>query len=410
MVHPYLRRRQGKEAVEYPSEELRAVLQKTLGVPLFQEQAMKIAIVAAGFTPDEADQLRRAMASFRHLGTVSRFQDKLIEGMVAKGYQRDFAERVFRQIEGFGDYGFPESHAASFAHLVYVSAWLKCHHPAIFACALLNSQPMGFYAPAQIVADARKHGVTVRPVDVNHSDWDCSIEDQALRLGLRQISGLARQDAERMLVNRHQPYANPTALSAAALTRLADADAFTSMGLSRRQASWAVRALTAPPPPLFAALERSNEAEITLPTMSLAEQVVEDYAHLRLSLKAHPLSLLRAAFDREGVVPSARLGARRGKTRVAGLVLVRQRPGTASGVVFLTLEDESGVVNVIIWPTLFETARRAIMGGRLLQIEGKLQHQDGVTHLIAERVIDRSLWLDQLAEPNFKSAGSRDFH
>jgi error-prone DNA polymerase len=414
MVHPYLRRRQGKEAVEYPSPELEAVLKKTLGVPLFQEQAMKIAIVAAGFTPDEADQLRRAMASFRHFGTVSRFQDKLTSGMVAKGYQRDFAERVFRQIEGFGDYGFPESHAASFAHLVYVSSWLKCHHPAVFACALLNSQPMGFYAPAQIVGDARAHGVEVRPVDINHSDWDCTIERGALRLGFRQIAGFAQADAERLMAARGSGYSSPAALwrraslSAAALTRLADADAFTSLDLTRRQALWAVRALTAPPPPLFAALD-AKEPEVTLPRMGLGEEVAEDYSFLRLSLKAHPLALLRERLAREGVMPAARLGTKRGRVAVAGLVLVRQRPGTASGVVFMTLEDESGVANIVVWPTLFEKARLALMCGRLLKIEGRLQNEDGVIHVIAEKAQDYSSWLDELAGATLRMA-SRDFH
>jgi error-prone DNA polymerase len=416
MVHPYLRRRQGKESVDYPSPELEAVLKKTLGVPLFQEQAMKIAIVAAGFTPDEADQLRRAMASFRHFGTVSRFQDKLISGMVAKGYSPDFAERVFRQIEGFGDYGFPESHAASFAHLVYVSAWLKCRHPAVFACALLNSQPMGFYAPAQIVGDARAHGVRVLPVDINHSEWDCTLEeDGALRLGFRQISGFPREAANRLIAARGEAFPSPTALwrrsglSAALLTRLADADAFTSLGLSRRQALWAVRALTAAPLPLFAALEENREAEVSLPAMALGEQVVEDYTHLRLSLKAHPLSLLRERFALEKVVPAAGLASRQGRVAVAGLVLVRQRPGTASGVVFLTLEDETGVSNIIVWPKLFEAARLPLMAGRLLRIEGRLQKEDGVIHIVAERVTDRSDWLDGMADPRFRAA-SRDFY
>ena len=376
---------------------------------------MKIAIVAAGFTPDEADQLCRAMASFRHIGTLSRFHDKLIDGMVAKGYQPEFAARVFRQIEGFGDYGFPESHAASFAHLVYVSAWLKCHHPAVFACALLNSQPMGFYAPAQIVGDARAHGVRVLPVDVNHSDWDCTLESGSLRLGLRQISGFARKDADALLAARGTLYASPAqlgrraGLAAAALTRLADADAFTSLGLSRRQALWAARACTAPPPPLFAALEDSREAEVTLPAMALGEQVVEDYAHLRLSLRAHPLSLLRPTLARHRVVPAARLPVCRHRVTVAGLVLVRQRPGTASGVIFMTLEDETGVSNIVVWPHLFESNRIAVLCGRLLQIEGRLQNEDNVIHVLAEKIIDRSAWLDALATPGFRSA-SRDFH
>lgn len=416
MVHPYLRRRQGKEKVEYPSAALEAVLKKTLGVPLFQEQAMKIAIVAAGFTPDEADQLRRAMASFRHYGTVSRFQDKLISGMVARGYTPEFAERVFRQIEGFGDYGFPESHAASFAHLVYVSAWLKCHHPAVFACALLNSQPMGFYAPAQIVGDAKAHGVTVRPVDINHSDWDCTLApDLSLRLGFRQITGLAKRDADRLCQARGAGFASPSmlwrksGLSAAVLTRLADADCFHSVGLGRREALWAVRALSAPPLPLLAGLEQGDEPEIHLPVMELGEQVVEDYAHLSLSLKSHPLALLRERLSREKVTAAAQLPGKKGRVTVAGLVLVRQRPGTASGVVFLTLEDETGVSNIVVWPQLFEQARLALMCGRLLQISGRVQHEDRVIHVVAEQVKDRSDWLDGLAAPRFRTA-SRDFH
>jgi len=416
MVHPYLRRRMGKETVDYPDDKLKAVLERTLGVPLFQEQAMQIAITAAGFTPGEADGLRRSMASFRNLGTVNRYETRLIEGMVANGYQRDFAERVFKQIQGFGDYGFPESHAASFAHLVYVSAWIKCHYPDAFACALLNSQPMGFYAPAQIVGDARNHGVRVLPPDINHSQWDNTLEKGALRLGFRQILGFAAKDAEKLRTSRGDGYGNVqllwrrSGLDQAALTRLADADAFGSLGLPRRQALWAVRALAAAPPPLFAHAGWGEEQPVVLPEMGIGEQVVEDYAHLHLSLKAHPLSLMRREFQEIGIVPAAELARqRRKKVTAAGLVLVRQRPGTASGVIFLTLEDETGVANVVVWPHMFEKARAAVLGGKLLQVSGALQIEDGVVHLVAETILDRTPWLTRLAGTGLKTA-SRDFH
>ncbi|MEE8245682.1 MAG: error-prone DNA polymerase, partial [Alphaproteobacteria bacterium] len=341
MVHPYLRRRSGEEKVTYPSKALAEVLGKTLGVPLFQEQAMRIAIVAAGFTPSEADRLRRAMATFRHVGTIHGFRDKLVEGMVARGYERDFAERCFRQIEGFGSYGFPESHAASFALLVYVSAWIKCHYPEVFATALLNSQPMGFYAPAQIVRDAREHGVELRPVDVNASAWDCTLEPggagYALRLGLRQIKGLAVADAHALTAARANGYADVrdlrrrAGLGAKALEALARADAFGSLGLTRRDALWAVKGLPpggakGAPLPLFAAAgeeERGEEPAVALPTAAPGEEVVDDYASLRLSLKAHPVSFLRDGLAREGIVPAARLAglADGARVRIAGLVL-----------------------------------------------------------------------------------------
>ena len=408
MVHPYLRRRDGREPVVYPSPELEAVLGKTLGVPLFQEQAMKLAIVAGGFTPAEADQLRRAMASFRHAGKVAAFRDKLIDGMTARGYDRDFAERLFQQIEGFGEYGFPESHAASFAHLVYVSAWLKCHHPAVFACALLNSQPMGFYAPAQIVRDAREHGVALRAVDVNASQWDCTLEEGALRLGLRQVVGLSEAEAGLLVGRRGAGYDSPHALwrrggvKRATLETLADADAFGSMGLRRREALWAVRAFGPNPPPLLADLPMT-EAPAALPPMALGEEVVEDYRVLRLSLKAHPLALLRPRLGE--LLPAAQLAGRRpGRVSVAGLVLVRQRPGTAGGVIFITLEDETGVANIIVWPPLFERYRQAILTGRLLQVDGRLQRQERVIHVVAERIGDLSPLLGGLTQ------GSRDFH
>jgi error-prone DNA polymerase len=416
MVHPYLRRRNGQEKVSYPSEELRQVLGKTLGVPLFQEQAMKIAIVAAGFTPAEADRLRRAMATFRNLGTIQTFGDKLIEGMVARGYDRDFAERCFHQIEGFGTYGFPESHAASFALLVYVSAWLKRHHPAVFAAALLNSQPMGFYAPAQIVRDARDHGVEVRPLDVNRSDWDCTLEPGetgglALRLGLRQAKGLAEAEARAMVAARGNGYPDPITLwrragiKSSALEALARADGFRSMGLGRREALWAVKGLPREAPlPLFAAAgeeERGAEPPPALPEMAPGEQVVEDYRSLRLSLRAHPLSFLRAELAREGLVEAARLGtlADGRRVRVAGLVLVRQRPGSASGVIFATLEDETGVANTVIWPDVFERHRAVVLKSSLLMVEGRLQREGIVIHVVAERLVDLSARLESLSAP-----------
>ncbi|MBC7906835.1 MAG: error-prone DNA polymerase [Rhodospirillaceae bacterium] len=425
MVHPYLRRREGKEKPDYPSPELEHVLKRTLGVPLFQEQVMQIAIVAAGFTPAEADELRRSMASFRRNGRVAEFHHKLVSGMVARGYTPDFAERVFKQIEGFAEYGFPESHAASFAHLVYVSAWLKCHHPAVFACALLNSQPMGFYAPAQIVRDAQDHGVPVRPVDVNASDWDCTLEPTAngvlaLRLGLRQISGLAERAAGTLMAHRGAGYASPqalwrrTKLDAKALEALSRGDAFGSMGLSRRDAHWAVKALTAPPPPLFAALEAPViEPKVTLPTASAGEEVVHDYAALRLSLKAHPLALLRQRLAAQRIAPAERLRHVNGRASVAGLVLIRQRPGSASGVIFLTLEDETGTANIVVWPQVFETFRQTVMTARLIRVDGKVQREGEVIHVVAERLTDLSGHLREMTaapETADMKLRSRDFH
>jgi len=337
--------------------------------------------------------------------------------MVANKYERDFAERLFKQIEGFGDYGFPESHAASFAILVYISAWIKCHYPAVFACALLNSQPMGFYAPAQIVRDARDHGVTVLPPDFNLSLWDNTLESGSLRLGFRQIGGFPQDDAGKLLKVRGAGYASPedlwrrSGLDAAALRRLADADSFGSIGLPRRQALWAVRALSAPLPPLFARIGLGGEQPVVLPKMTMGEQVVEDYAHLRLSLKTHPLALMRRALAVENIVPARELEGRGDGRRVTveGLVLVRQRPGTASGVIFVTLEDETGVCNVVVWPHLFEKARAAVLSGRLLRIAGKLQIEDGVVHLVAEKIVDRTTELTRLSGSGLKTA-SRDFH
>ena len=422
MVHPYLRRRQGKEPVHFPSpapehgtaDELSRVLGRTLGVPLFQEQAMRIAIDAARFTPEEANALRRAMATFRNTGTIHRFSTKMIEGMVARGYQRDFAERCFRQIEGFGTYGFPESHAASFAHLVYVSAWLKCRHPAAFACALLNAQPMGFYAPAQIVRDAREHGVAVRPVDISGSGWDCTLESgPALRLGLRMIEGFREEwaNALRAILARHRDLATlARRLPRSAIILLAEADAMRSIGLDRRTALWHARGLPeAELPPLLAALAPPlGTAE--LPRMALPEHVVADYQMTGLSLKAHPLRFLRTTLRHEGIVTCAEAAERRDGARlaVAGLVLVRQRPGSAAGVVFVTIEDETGIVNIVVWPAVTERDRRALLGSSLLLVRGKVQRSpEGIVHVIAERLIDRSAALLQLDSATFPAPLAR---
>jgi error-prone DNA polymerase len=439
MVHPYLRRRQGLEEVSYPSKELEAVLSKTLGVPLFQEQAMKIAIVAAGFTPSEADQLRRAMATFRRSGTIQTLQEKMIEGMVANGYPREFAERCFHQIEGFGEYGFPESHAASFALLVYASCWMKCRYPDVFVAAMLNAQPLGFYAPAQLVRDAREHGVEVREVDVNLSDWDCTLEPlpsplgtagegegihprhaemaphirvtHAVRLGLRQIVGAKEKDMRRLVEQRGEAYDSVrdlwlrSGLSSAVLERLADADAFRSLGLDRRQALWAVRGLDRVGDqddlPLFASRPgRDTEPDARLPPMPLGAHVVEDYRRLSLSLKAHPASFLRARLSARGILRSEALRTVKNGERitVAGLVLVRQRPGTAGGVIFMTLEDETGVANIIVWPKVFERLRAIVLGARLVAVTGKLQSEQGVIHIVAERMNDLTPMLGLLSE------------
>jgi hypothetical protein len=613
MVHPYLRRRSGLESVAYPSAALKGVLEKTLGVPLFQEQAMQIAIVGAGFTPSEADRLRRAMATFKRVGTIHTFRDKFIDGMAGNGYERAFAERCFKQIEGFGTYGFPESHAASFALLVYVSSWLKCRHPEVFACALLNSQPMGFYAPAQIVRDAQGHGITVLPVDVNASDWDCTLESnplavpengklrgssehhrhdredpgerhqgsvsiqskphtpsraggdlgaqhqgavapsssgstssgpvndlstitisqsashvmlgvrapapnqsrrsdshhsprhdpivsgsrkrkvtvtaaishvegrehreapraasgpptleeadgmqpplgahgaglgscapcrragaaashedgkagvsqrRALRLGFRQVKGLKQEELARLVARRAGGYADLADLrrraevSASALDRLARADAFQSLTLDRRGAIWRAIGLDRTGheldlPPLFAwAKGRTASAEpgIALPRMTLGQEVAEDYANLRLTLRAHPLALLRGLLP-ERVIKAARLAeiddGRR--VEVAGLTLVRQRPGTASGVIFITLEDESGIANLVVWPAVFERFRRVVLGAQLMMVRGRLQKEGQVIHVVAEQLIDRTDLLRRLAEtdPGFEAPVAR---
>jgi error-prone DNA polymerase len=515
MVHPYLRRRDKLEPVTFPSEDLKAVLSKTLGVPLFQEQAMQIAIVAAGFTPDEADKLRRAMATFRHMGTIHTFREKFIAGMVANGYEREFAERCFSQIEGFGEYGFPESHAASFAHLVYVSSWIKWHYPEAFCAALLNSQPMGFYQPAQLVRDAREHGVDMLHPDINVSDWDSTLEPHAdsridsaagvvapsplgekvaegrmrgpffsreasspspvrpddlqprhdagvrgqvedrgrkswphvlspegrgeglaghgerarcaVRLGLRLVAGLAEEATkETVLAVRGEGFADMVAVWArsaapvSVLERLADADAFRSMGLDRRAALWVVRGLgggmrlggartgakraTSADTPLLtsgASGDLFDEPRVHLPETTLGEHVVHDYAAISLSLKAHPISFFREELARRRVIASAvhwdeKLAGRR--VGVAGLVLVRQRPGTAKGVIFITLEDETGIVNVVVWPKVFEKNRRVVMTAQFLLVRGRIEREGLVIHVVADELVDLSDDLKRLGD------------
>ncbi|MBL4768559.1 MAG: error-prone DNA polymerase [Rhodobacteraceae bacterium] len=413
MVQPYIKRRQKLEKVTFPSPELEKVLGKTLGVPLFQEQAMQIAVVAAGFTPEDADRLRRSLATFRRMGTIGGFRDQFINGMLENKYTPDFAARCFSQIEGFAEYGFPESHAAAFAMLAYVSAWLKCHHPAVFACALLNSQPMGFYAPAQIVRDVREHQVETRPICVNNSNWDNTLERRAdgaltLRLGFRQIKGFKEEDAGWIKAARGNGYRDPESLwlraglRPAVLERLAEADAFADMGLGRRRALWLVKAIRGQMPlPLFndpIEGEGIHEPQVDLPTMHLGEEVVEDYVAMRLSLRAHPMELLRPSMP--GLTPHAELAtAPLQRTTVCGLVITRQRPGTASGVIFLTLEDETGVSNIVVWPKIYEQFRRAVMGGRLLRVTGYLQREGIVVHLIAQDISDMSHHLAELGHP-----------
>ncbi|ALJ07283.1 MAG: error-prone DNA polymerase [Alphaproteobacteria bacterium] len=414
MVHPYLRRREGKEPVVFPKPELEEVLGKTLGVPLFQEQAMRVAIECAGFTASEADQLRRAMATFKFTGGVSHFKDKLVGGMVERGYTAEFAEKTFSQLEGFGSYGFPESHAASFALIAYASSWLKCWHPDVFCAALLNAQPMGFYAPAQIVRDAREHGVEVRPVCVNASRWDCTLEPTeredrfAVRLGLRMVRGLANGDAARLVTNRgDRPFAGIDDLwrramtPVGALTRLAEADAFLEgLRLSRRDALWSIKALRDDPLPLFAAASAEagelvpevDEPDAALPAMPAGQEVVEDYTHVGVTLRDHPLAFLRDELQVRHVMTCADGTAMRDRrlTRVAGLVLVRQKPGSAKGVMFITIEDETGVANLVIWPSLYEQQRRVVLGASLLVVDGRVQREGEVVHIVAERLHDGS--------------------
>ena len=413
MVHPYLRRRQGKEKPEYPKPELEKILSKTLGVPLFQEQAMRIAIEAGGFSPGEADLLRRAMATFKRNGTIGNYRQRMIDGMVRRGYEKDFAERCFKQIEGFGEYGFPESHAAAFSLLVYASCWFKAYYPDVFCAAILNSQPMGFYQPAQLIRDASDHGVEIRIADVNLSDWDCTLEESsfeprriarrhagmrsvirtcyAVRLGFRQIKGLSDKRMQEFVARRGEGYESVrdvwlrSGLDVDEIERLAQADAFRSLGLDRREALWAVRALDGKSAterlPLFDrpnARLRDNEPETRLPRMPLGEHVIHDYRSLGLSLKAHPLAFLRERLDRIGVTPNARLTSVPDGSRVsvAGLVLVRQRPGKGNAI-FLTLEDEKGIANIIVWARMFERFRPIIMGSKFVRVSGRLQSRIG---------------------------------
>ncbi|RNF35036.1 error-prone DNA polymerase [Paracoccus methylarcula] len=430
MVHPYLRRRNKLEAIEYPKPELKAVLSKTCGVPLFQEQAMKMAIVAAGFPPAKADRLRRAMASFRHTGTIDRFREDFINGMIANGYELDFAERCFEQIKGFSDYGFPESHSASFALLAYASSWLKCRYPDVFACALLNSQPMGFYSASSIIRDFRDHGGEVRPADINHGEWDHSLEPAekpgnirfALRLGLRQIEGMRADTAKAIAQARGTGFTSlrdlyfRAGIDMFSLRRLAEADAFRSVGLDRRAALWEVRGLSghqgvraaAEDLPLFAAAQAPGgvsfqaEQSVALPRLSPGEHVIEDYSTLKLSLKAHPVSFLRQRLVRQRVHPTGALAdiPNGQPVRIAGLVLVRQRPGTAKGTIFMTLEDETGIANVVIWENVFKKFRRIVFGARMTGVEGVLQKEQEVIHVIAHRLIDLTPELmEAMADP-----------
>jgi error-prone DNA polymerase len=440
MVHPYLRRRDGIEPENYPApapehgapDELRQILGKTKGVPLFQEQAMRIAMEAAKFDDAEVNELRKALATFRRRGTIHQLEEKMISRMVARGYEQDFAERCFNQIKGFGEYGFPESHAASFAHLVYVSSWLKCHYPAAFCAAILNAQPMGFYAPAQLVRDAREHGVEVRPVDVNHSNWDATLEagkvagKPAVRLGLRQVDGLRRDEAEKIEELRGAQYGAQrraqrddasglpfptieqlvriTGLSRGALERLAAADAFRSMGRDRRDALWDARGLASPKElPLFQWAEASDagtEETVALPQMALAEHVVNDYQTLRLSLKAHPVSFLRQRLARQRVRSCRDVRALKAGNwvTVAGVVLVRQRPGSAKGVVFMTIEDETGIANVVVWPKTLERYRKVIMTARLIEVRGRIQRHEDIIHIVSAHLVDRNDWLAELSD------------
>ncbi|MEM6266741.1 MAG: error-prone DNA polymerase, partial [Pseudomonadota bacterium] len=448
MVHPYLKRRRGAEPVQIPApspehgppDELSSILERTLGVPIFQEQAMKIALDAAKFSSTEANRLRKAMATFRSRGMVDELQDMMVGRMVKRGYDPDFAERCFNQIRGFGEYGFPESHAASFAHLVYVSSWLKCHFPAAFAAALLNSQPMGFYAPAQIVRDAKEHGVEVLPADVNHSEWDNTLEEIgplanaserrldthiALRLGLRQVDGIAEHMAARLIAEREDNglYQDVASLKDRAglfpshIERLASADCFTSLELSRRQALWDARSLIAGPDlPLFtAASERDEGAErarTQLPAMPLSEEVVADYQTTRLSLKAHPMAFLRPSLGERGFVRACDLRNRkfRSMVQVAGVVLIRQRPGSAKGVCFITLEDETGVANIVVWPDLKEKQRRVVMGARLMEVRGRVEYDDEVIHVIAQHMTDATDQLYRLSDDMLNAPIARADH
>lgn len=417
MVHPYLRRRLKQEPVTYPSPKLKEVFERTLGVPLFQEQVMELAMVAADYSPGEADQLRRSMAAWKRHGGLEPHRQRLLQGMLRNGYELAFAERIFEQIKGFGSYGFPESHAASFALLCYASSWLKCHEPAIFTCALVNSWPMGFYSPDQLLQEARRQGIEVRPVDVCHSEWDCTLEPDAqgtlaLRMGLRLVRGLAEADARRLEQARaQQPWRDveDLCLRAGLATRaracLADAGALRALASDRHQARWQVAAVQAQLP-LFADVQAVPEVAVQLPAPTVAQDLVADYQALGTTLGPHPLTLLRARLRALGCRSSAELqGLEHGdNTAVTGLVVGRQRPQTASGVTFVTLEDEHGMVNVVVWRALAERQRRALVGAQLLKVSGRLEQQNGVRHLIARRLEDVTALLQGL------DVRSRDFH
>jgi len=427
MVHPYLRRRQGLEPVSYPSEAVREVLERTLGVPIFQEQVIKLAMVAAGFSPGEADQLRRSMAAWKRRGDMAMYQQKLLHGMCERGYEKVFAQRILRQIQGFGEYGFPESHAASFALLVYVSAWLKCYVPAAFTAALINSLPMGFYAPAQLIRDAREHHVEVLPVDINSSYWDCTLEARSLsgapvpgqtpreqqaslRLGMRLVKGMSHKAAESIVSCRKtgrfrqvEELAHRAQLNQADLKALAAADALTSLSEHRHQAYWDVAGVEGALPILPDAGFHESRPDLLPPTE--VQDVVADYAQLGLSLRRHPLSLLRDELRLLHVLPAEEISSRAaGETvRLAGLVITRQRPGKGNAV-FITLEDETGVLNLIIWRQLAEKQRRVLLGARLLGAWAEIQRADGVQHLIVKRLEDHTELFAQL------QVKTRDFH
>jgi error-prone DNA polymerase len=413
MVHPYLRRRAGTEPVDYPHASLEPVLKKTLGVPLFQEQVIRLAMIAADYSPGEADQLRRDMAAWRRSGRIERHRERLVERMMAKGIEQQFAERVFDQIRGFGEYGFPESHAASFALIAYATAWMKCHHPDVFACSLLNAQPMGFYAPATILEDARRHGVTVRPIDVLESGWDCTLErERAVRIGLRYVKGLAEASGKRIVAaGAERPFASlddfvrRTDLDSGALARLAEAGAFASLDPERRSALWRVRGLARAPRASLSVAERERRPH--LPALDASEEIGWDYRATGASPRGHPLEPLRGELYRRGLPDARTVNAMRDgrPVRYAGVVICRQRPGTASGVVFMTLEDETGFVNVVVWSQVYEEHRLIVNTTSLLGVTGKLQVEDGVVHVIA-----KSFWRPRLAAGPRPSVRSRDFH
>jgi len=400
---------------------LQDVLGRTLGVPLFQEQAMQIAIACAGFSPGEADALRRSMATFKHTGGVHKFRDKLVSGMAARGYSPDFAERTIKQIEGFGSYGFPESHAASFALVAYASAWLKCWHPDVFCAALLNAQPMGFYEPAQIVRDAIEHGVEIRPVDINTSRYDCTLETAAVegrlavRLGFRLVLGMKDAEAAALVSGRAgisfedvEDVWRRSGVHVSTLVRLAEADAFNpSMRLARRDALWAIKALRDNPLPLFAVADgegrptpETNDEAVRLKAMTAGHEVVEDYSYVGLTLRQHPVSFLRTELSQRRIVTCAQANVLpdRRKMTVAGLVLVRQKPGSAKGVMFITIEDETGVANLVIWPSLYEKQRQIILGANMLGVEGRVQREGQVVHIVADKLIDLSSRLASISE------------